>query len=95
MWTLQGKLPNQLVYRSYYHDFSDNSPVEDLQWADVVIGDFGSIILEAIALGKQAIQVINPEWMGWYRKQGLSEREVVELPEVALTERYATRCYSF
>ena len=60
-----------------------------------MIGDFGSIIVEAIALGKQAVQVVNPDWKKWYTKQGLSDEEIEKLPEVWYPQRYATRCYSF
>jgi hypothetical protein len=95
MWTIQGRTPQDVALRSYYEDFSNNTPKEDLEWADVVISDFGSIIVEAIALGKQAVQVVNPNWMKWYVSQGLTEREILELPEVVLPERYAIRCYSF
>jgi hypothetical protein len=95
MWTMQGSTPHHAVLRAYYPEFSDNPPKVDLEWADTVIGDFGSIIVEAIALGKQAIQVVNPEWKKWYRGEGLTDEEIAGLPEVYYPERYATRCHSF
>lgn len=95
MWTRQGARPHDAVFRAYYPDFSGNSPMEDLEWADTVIGDFGSIIVEAITLGKQAIQVVNPNWKKWYYGEGLSDAEIETLPEVWYSERYAIRCHSF
>jgi len=60
-----------------------------------VIGDFGSIIVEAIALGKQTFQVVNPEWEQWYLGRGLSKAEIINLPEVWYPNRYSTQVYSF
>jgi hypothetical protein len=67
-----------------------------LQWADVIVGDFGSIILEGIALGKQAIQVVNPQFEDWYIKfRGITWEEMSRLPEVHLPTKYGKRVYSF
>lgn len=97
MYTASGEREHHQKFRSYYpvHD-TDNSPIENLQWADTVIGDFGSIIVEAIALGKQAVQVVNPRWMDHYLyKKNLTPEEVATLPEVWFPNRYAIKAYSF
>jgi hypothetical protein len=92
-----GDLPHQQQFRSYYSIHEDREDIHDLlQWADVIIGDFGSIVLEGIALGKQAIQVVNPHYEDWYvRVQGLTWEEMVRLPEFYLPAKYGKRVYSF
>jgi len=97
MWTQIGDRDFHQEYRSYYpvHD-TDSTPNANLEWADTVIGDFGSIIVEAIALGKQAVQVMNPLWRNFYRdRKGLSTGEIAELPEVWFPNKYAIKAYSF
>jgi len=86
-----------MAMRSHYpnHD-TDHTSQENLEWADTVIGDFGSIIVEAIALGKQAVQVVNPNWMNFYLEQKqLSPEEINRLPEVYYPNRYAIQAHSF
>ena len=89
--------PHHIEYRSHYPDHdTDHTPTENLKWADVVIGDFGSIIVEAITLGKQAVQVVNPRYLSFYTdRKGLSENEIAELPEIWFPRRYAIQVRSF
>lgn len=94
MWTHIGEMPHHAKYKSYYPVVSDNDVMENLRWADTVIGDHGSIIVEAIAMGKQAIQVVNPEWEQWYLDRGLSRAEIINLPEVWYPRRYAIQVHS-
>jgi hypothetical protein len=52
--------------------------------------------LEAIALGKQAIQVVNPLWKEWYINfRGITEEEMMSLPEVEIPKKYAIQVNSF
>jgi hypothetical protein len=77
------------------HD-TDHSSAENLEWADTVIGDFGSIIVEAISLGKQSVQVVNPLWKTFYSdRKGLTDSEIAELPEVWFPNKYAIKAHSF
>ena len=97
MYTQTGDKEVHRKYRAYYPDHDmDHTPMENLKWADVVIGDFGSIVVEAITLGKQAIQVVNPRWRSFYQDQkGLGQAEIAELPEVWFPRRYAIQVHSF
>lgn len=83
--------------RSYYDKHEDREDISDLlQESNVIIGDMGSILLEAIALGKQAIQVVNPKWKEFYKeKKNLKDEEVEKLPEVKIARKYATQVKSF
>jgi len=96
-WIRTGDRPHQQQFRSYYPAHEDREDISDLlQWADVVIGDFGSIILEGIGLGKQAIQVVNRYHEDWYiRVRGLTWEEMTRLPEFYLPAKYGKRVYSF
>jgi hypothetical protein len=96
-WVRTGDRLHHQQFRSYYPAHENREDIADLlQWADVIIGDFGSIIVEAIALGKQAIQVVNPHYEDWYIKfRGLTWEEMSALPEVYLPAKYAKRVYSF
>jgi hypothetical protein len=97
MYTATGDKRIHQKYRAYYPDHdTDHTPVENLEWADVVIADFGSMIVEAITLGKQAIQVVNPQWMDYYlESKQLSPEEIAQLPEVYYPNRYAIKAHSF
>jgi CDP-glycerol glycerophosphotransferase (TagB/SpsB family) len=96
-WLRIGNDPHQIELRSYYPEHEDREDIADLlQWADVIIGDLGSIIVEAIALGKQAIQVVNPIHESWYIDfRRLTLAEMNTLPEVYFPAKYGTRVYSF
>jgi len=96
-WIRTGDRLHHQQFRSYYPDHVDREDVSDLiTEADVIIGDFGSIIIEAIALGKQAIQVVNPQFEDWYIKfRGITWEEMAALPEVYLPTKYGKRVYSF
>jgi hypothetical protein len=48
----------------------------------------GSIVLEALSLGKRGIQVINPEWKEFYNKKGILDNELERLPEIYIPKRY-------
>lgn len=96
-WIRTGNRLHHQQFRAYYPDHVDREDISDLiSEADIIIGDFGSIIIEAIGLGKQAIQVVNPQYEDWYIKfRGLTWEEMVSLPEVHLPAKYAKRVYSF
>jgi len=96
-WIRTGDRLHQQQFRSYYPVHEDREDITDLlQWADVIVGDFGSIILEGIGLGKQAIQVVNQHHEDWYiRVRGLTWEEMVRLPEFHLPAKYGKRVYSF
>jgi CDP-glycerol glycerophosphotransferase (TagB/SpsB family) len=96
-WIRTGDRLHQQQFRAYYPVHEDREDVSDLiREADVIIGDFGSIIVEAIALGKQAIQVVNPQFEDWYiRVRGLTWEEMVALPEFYLPAKYGKQVYSF
>lgn len=95
MWTTIGEKEHHTRWRRYYADGTVESTEDNLRWADVVIGDFGSIIVEAIALGKQTFQVINPKWEQHYLDKGLARAEIIDLPEVWYPARYSTPVHSF
>lgn len=95
MWTTIGEQEQHTRFRRYYADGTVESSEDNLRWADVVIGDFGSIIVEAIALGKQTFQVINPQWEQYYLDKGLARAEIITLPEVWYPSRYSTQVHSF
>jgi len=96
-WTRVGDKPHHQLFRSYHPVHEDREDIWDLLLThDVIIGDCGSIVVEAIALGKQAIQVVNPKHLEWYRRvKGLDDKEIYALPEIALPTLYATRVHSF
>lgn len=86
-----------MLLKSYYDVHEDTQDIVDLlEWCDILIGDFGSIILEGIALGKQTYQVTNPEWVEFYlNEKKLTENEMFSLPEVELPAIYSISVYSF
>jgi hypothetical protein len=96
-WIRTGDRLHQQQFRAYYPVHEDREDISDLiKEADVIIGDFGSIVLEAIALGKQAIQVVNPQFEDWYiRVRGLTWEEMTALPEFYLPAKYGKRVYSY
>lgn len=96
-WTRTGTRPHHVRFRGYYPNHENREDIYDLlQESDVIIGDFGSIVLEGIALGKQAIQVVNPEWRSWYENEKkLNKDEIDKLPEVYLAGKYAVQAHSF
>lgn len=96
-WTRIGVKPTHKEFRSNYSQHENREDILDLlEWADVVIGDLGSICLEAVALGKQAIQVVNPNYKRFYLEQkGITEEEMYSLPEFAINQKYATQVHSF
>lgn len=94
MWTKIGERDHHVKYRNYYPIISDSPVADNLEWADTVITDHGSMVVEALALGKQTIQVMNPEWRQWYLGRGLAEAEIINLPEVWYPRRYAIQVHS-
>lgn len=94
MWTKIGEEEHNVKNRSYYPVISDSDVMENLRWADTVITDHGSMAVEAIAAGKQVIQVINPAWKYWYYWRGLDDDEIATLPEVWYPNRYAIQVHS-
>jgi UDP-N-acetylglucosamine 2-epimerase len=95
-WTKIGKQEHHKQFLSYYPEHETEKDICKLLCeSDVVIGDFGSIVLEAIVLGKQAIQIVNPGWENWYKKEKkLSVGEIDRLPEIYLAKKYAIQAYS-
>jgi len=87
MWTVKGASQPDRDMMAFHKEYDQTPIAESLNWSDVVIGDMGSVIMEAIALGKQAIQVINPEYEKFYlERKGLKQDEMLRLPEFALTK---------
>ena len=82
-------------FRSYYPVHENREDISDLlDWADTVIGDMGSIVMEALALGKRGIQVRNPLWRDYYRERGIQDDELERLPEVHIPQRYGLVVHS-
>lgn len=79
---------------SHYPVYDTGDPVENLKWADTVIGDMGSIVMEALALGKRGIQVRNPMWRDFYRERGIQDDELERLPEVRIPNKYGLVVHS-
>lgn len=89
MYTRTGTQEIHQKFRSYYPVHEDREDIADLlEWADTIIGDMGSIVMEALALGKRGIQVRNPLWRDYYREKGVPEDELGRLPEVHIPEQY-------
>jgi hypothetical protein len=89
MYTRTGEREHHKLFRSYYPQHEDREDIYDLLgWADTIIGDMGSIVVEALALGKRAIQVVNPDWESFYRSNGVQEDELERLPEVYFPRKY-------
>jgi hypothetical protein len=97
MYTRTGTNNIHKKLREYYPVHEDREDIYDLlNECDVIIGDFGSIILEGIALGKQAIQVVNPKWKDWYTKiKKIPKKEIYTLPEVELPDIFGIKVHSF
>lgn len=82
-------------FRSYYPVHEDREDIADLLgWADTVIGDMGSIVVEALMLGKRGIQVVNPLWGEFYEEKGIPEDELERLPEVLIPRKYGLVVHS-
>lgn len=94
MWTKIGEKEHHVKNKSYYPVISDSPVIENLRWADTVITDHGSMVVEALSMGKQTIQVLNPEWKQYYLGRGLAEAEIINLPEVWYPKRYAIQVRS-
>lgn len=94
MWTRIGEKDHHVKNRSYYPVISDSPVMDNLRWADTVITDHGSMVMEALAMGKQTIQVINPMWKFWYYLRGLDDSEIRTLPEVWYPSMYAIKVHS-
>ena len=83
-------------FSSYYPVHEDREDIADLLgWADTIIGDMGSIVVEALSLGKRGIQVINPEWKEFYKEKGIPDNELERLPEIYIPKRYGLVVTSF
>jgi CDP-glycerol glycerophosphotransferase (TagB/SpsB family) len=95
MYTRTGDREHHKLFRSYYPVHEDRENIADLLgWADTIIGDMGSIVVEALALGKRAIQVVNPSYLDFYRAKGLPDQETHSLPEIQLPRDLGLRVYS-
>lgn len=89
MYTRTGDKRIHQKFRSYYPVHEDREDIHDLLgWADTIIGDMGSIVIEALSLGKRGIQVINPDWRAFYQAKGVPDSELERLPEVYFPRRY-------
>ena len=76
-------------FRSYYPVHEDREDIADLlSSSDTVIGDMGSIVIEALALGKRGIQVRNPHWREFYQAKGIPADELERLPEIHIPSKY-------
>jgi len=90
MWTRTGEKDIAREYRGYYPTRNDTEDITDLMLAaDIVIADMGSTVLEAMALGRMAIQVVNPRWEELYLARDIGAEELATLPEIALPRRFA------
>jgi len=66
-----------------YPKYSSGDITQAILDSDIVIADFGSTLLEALALERHVIQVVNPEWEKWYtEKKKIPIKEVMLLPEI-------------
>jgi hypothetical protein len=59
-----------------------------LTTADIVIADYGSTVVEALALHKYVIQVVPPTAEAWHRRNATPE-QIRDYPEVCLPMAYA------
>lgn len=76
-----------------YQKYSSGDITEKILDSDIVIGDFGSTVLEGMALGKFVIQVRSPECMKWYLgKENVPKDEVGALPEWYFPSEGGARC---
>lgn len=76
--------PQHLEFRSFYPDNIVQDDITQLILdSDIVIGDLGSVVLEAMALGRYAIQVRNPEHVDYYQEK-LGGTVPWSLPELEL-----------
>jgi len=75
-----------------YPRYSSGDVTQAILDSDIVIADFGSTVLEAMALGKYVIQVANPEHEEWYlKKKSIPSFDLPKLPEFFYTYKYARR----
>jgi len=65
-----------------YQKYSSGDITQRILDSDIVIGDFGSVVLEAMALGRFVIQVANPNYVSWYAGK-IPLEEMPGLPELA------------
>ena len=80
-------------FNSLYNKQEEQTDITQLMLeSDIVIADLGSVVLEALALGKMVIQVKNPEHLDWYKKK--TTTPVDELPEVDIPNRFAFQATS-
>lgn len=94
MYTRTDEHSDHATMRSYYPVHNATEDITALiSQADIVIADFGSTVLEAMALGKMTIQVLNPGWQKFYLDL-VEEQEMQSLPEVALPIRFAYQATS-
>lgn len=95
MYTRTGERAHHQEYRALYPQHEDREDIHDLlSWADTIIGDMGSIVVEALALGKRGIQVVNPLYKNYYRAKGIPEDELERLPEIYYPRRFGCVVHS-
>jgi len=95
MYTRTGTKEHHKLFRSFYPMHDEREDISDvLAWADTVVGDMGSIVMEALALGKRGIQVLNPKYRDFYQRKGISESELERLPEIHIPRRYGLVVHS-
>lgn len=63
--------------------------VELLEACDVLVADYGSTVLEGLALGKYVVQVQNKEAIPFLEARVSGGDSVADYPEVALPKKYA------
>jgi hypothetical protein len=89
MYTRTSEKDIHKQFRSYYPVHEDRENINDvLDSVDTVIGDMGSIVVEALSLGKRGIQVINPRYKEFYKSKGVEDNELERLPEIYIPKRY-------
>jgi hypothetical protein len=89
MYTRTSEKDIHKQFRSYYPVHEDRENINDvLDSVDTVIGDMGSIVFEALSLGKRGIQVINPRYKEFYKSKGVEDNELERLPEIYIPKRY-------
>jgi len=93
-WTRTNPKNLPIVKKDIYPIHDEREDITELMLhSDIVIADMGSVVLEAMALGKMVIQVVNPLYREFYR-QRVGEEHIDEIPEIDLPKRFAYQAHN-